>query len=139
MKIIFLDIDGVMNGFESWPSCTGRQYIDPNAVGRLNYIVEKTEAKIVITSTWRKYCDVKVLLEDAGVEADIIGYTPYLNDKSRGEEITEWLHYCNRELEQFIILDDDSDMGNLMGNLIKTDWGRGLQEEHVTEAIARLS
>ena len=48
MKIIFLDIDGVI--------CTPKtdfRYLDIRCVNHLNNIVEDTGAKIVISSSWR--------------------------------------------------------------------------------------
>ena len=64
MKIIFLDIDGVLNSekwyieifdknlypnLENYPLCE----FDPLAIEQLNLLTDKTNAKIVISSTWR--------------------------------------------------------------------------------------
>ena len=64
MKIIFLDIDGVLNS-EDWyrkrheevpQHEQSAQYpfyeLDPELVSNLNLIIQKTEAKVVVSSTW---------------------------------------------------------------------------------------
>lgn len=126
-----------MNGFDKWPDNAGRKWIDPQAVSYLNAMTNATEAKIVVTSTWRRYCDVIKLLEDAGVTGEIIGCTPYIDGASRGSEIEEWLSY--QEVDKFVILDDDADMDDLMPFLIPTEWATGLELWHVKEVIDRLS
>ena len=62
MKIIFLDIDGVLN-HDQW--YVSKEYqaiyqnedneldIDPKCAERINKICEQTDAKIVISSDWR--------------------------------------------------------------------------------------
>jgi hypothetical protein len=51
-KIIFLDIDGVLNN-SKWLKENKNNPIDPAAVNRINVIMQKTDAKIVISSSWR--------------------------------------------------------------------------------------
>lgn len=136
MKIIFLDIDGVMNNIMTWPKNAGRQWIDPKAVKRLNKITQTTGSVIVISSTWRRFWDVELILKKAGVTAEIIGTTPFLASEERGSEIGRWL--SRNGAEKFVILDDDTDMGYLSPALIKTEWDEGLQDRHVKKAIARL-
>ena len=54
-KIIFLDIDGVLNSVEYRKriQCTGRVEMDPQLLSLLADLVNKTGAKLVISSTWR--------------------------------------------------------------------------------------
>ena len=47
-KVIFLDVDGVMNSNRSTEPT-----IAEDMVKRLAHIVEKTEASIVLSSSWR--------------------------------------------------------------------------------------
>lgn len=154
MKLIFLDIDGVLNS-SAWFKCFFKQNqvivsvpddkLDPDAIARLNKITDATGAKIVISSTWRmlfrsKFPELIEILKEHGVTGDIIGMTPILGTV-RGKEIKSWL-YTNTEydVEKFIIIDDDSDMDTLRDNhLIKTTFEFGLQDEHVSWAIKWLS
>ncbi|MDE7380098.1 MAG: hypothetical protein K2N14_03500, partial [Clostridia bacterium] len=59
MKIIFLDIDGVLNSLKYDASRDKRKLtnIDETRLPILKSIVEKTGAKIVLSSTWREYWD----------------------------------------------------------------------------------
>ncbi len=136
MKVIFLDIDGVMNNIHKWPKTAGRQWIDPVAVKLLNQITEATGAVLVISSTWRRFWDVEKILTKAGVKAKIVGRTPFLSSQPRGYEIESWL--AKYDTDKFIILDDDTDMGNVGYALIKTQWDIGLEPCHVKRAIAKL-
>ena len=62
-KIVFLDIDGVLNSELHYVEKSQQQLADEigyplseisrSAVSLLNQIVEKTGAKVVISSTWR--------------------------------------------------------------------------------------
>ena len=58
MKIIFLDIDGVLNS-AAYRSQLGMRYfseiIDRRKMPLLQKIVKETDAQIVLTSTWRKF------------------------------------------------------------------------------------
>lgn len=131
MKIIFLDIDGVLNHDRFYHERFENRYvdgaieypyseIDPSSVKNLNQLISDTNAKIVISSTWRHdgidYC--KKVLEFHGFVGDIIDITPTIrnNDCLRGNEIHKWIkenesligsHY---NFTEYVILDDDSDM-----------------------------
>lgn len=149
MNIIFLDVDGVLISSDYMKSLNGTfndvekyQQLDPVAVARLNKITDTTGASIVVSSTWRIYykhiADLRGTFIKAGVTGKIIDRTP-INNNSRGEQIAQWLAKYPRPVKKFIILDDDSDMGSLMGNLIKTSHADGLQDHHVELAIGLLN
>jgi len=61
MKLIFLDFDGVLNSNKYFKSLKRKKIphekilnsLSPEMVERLNKIIEATNAKIVISSTWR--------------------------------------------------------------------------------------
>ena len=92
----------------------------------LNHIIDKTDAKIVISSTWRKGRTLEQLREiftKVGFTGEIIDKTPSLfyseksgctNSVPRGCEIEEWMRSKYGYLEsvniKYVILDDDSDM-----------------------------
>jgi len=161
MKIIFLDIDGVLNSKASMRDLGIRNHWNDNPhpmhIKWLNKIVEETGAKVVISSTWRTSGSAVMfnrLLNLLGFKGDVIDKTPNL-DTYRGTEIKTWLNshadkilrykdsqwYSNKEpIESFVILDDDNDMLELSAtNLVLVNDGTGLQEEHAIKAIDILN
>lgn len=135
MKIIFLDIDGVLNNYSTPGECL---CWEPDSVKILKRIIKETGAEIVLSSTWRKierHCDI--ITDD--MQINYIGKTPSLY-KKRGIEIQAWLdEHPDIDVEKFIILDDDSDMEHLMPHLLQTDGEFGLTNEIADEAIKRLT
>ena len=123
MKLIFLDIDGVLNyeGYERFTR-SGTRFIDPVLIKRLKKIIDCTGAKVVLSSTWRKgiydmregladtvdALDAKELLAELGrYGIEIYGVTPMCGLISRAEEIKRYLDSCEGEdIGQFVILDD---------------------------------
>jgi hypothetical protein len=152
MKIIFLDIDGVLTGKETTDlhfrriPYNGKTFyqLDTENIARLNRITRATGAKIVVSSTWRKgrsMLELRYILSvHHGVEAEIIDATPVLW-KYRGHEIQAWLdeNAVRERVERFVILDDDSDMEHLMPFLVKTSTHIGLTDKDVERAIALLA
>lgn len=124
MKVIFLDIDGVLNNqimyeFNQETISTPGGNLSKECVELLNDITNKTRAKIIISSTWRIDPDVIEYLNAAGITGEIVGITPVLKDRFslRGNEIHAWIVENEKLLgkeyykfRSFIILDDDSDM-----------------------------
>ncbi len=151
-KIIFLDIDGVLNSqkfFNERFIILGRavkvlhEKIDPEAVLKLNQITDATDAKIVLSSTWRMGFQEDTIkcadfFKSLGITGEIIGMTPVLNH-FRGGEISHWLlNNDPKGTDKFIIIDDSADMGTLLSKLIRTNLLVGIQDEHVELAIKIL-
>lgn len=155
MKVLFLDIDGVLNSHAFWKrrkeqNLSMDHKIDPLAVELLNKITDESGAKIVVSSTWRlpyvwnKQFDMLVTkMRQIGLTAEVIGMTPDHNKSyGRGGEIQAWMLQARQdgmEIESFVILDDDSDMDHLMPFLVKTTMTDGLQDTHVQAAIEILN
>ena len=85
---------------------------DIDKVRVLSRVVDKTGAKVVITSSWRFETSLDIALSLRGFEypENIIGITP--TGKDRGHEIKQFLEEFQRNnpntpIEDFIILDDD--------------------------------
>ncbi len=127
MKVIFLDIDGVLNVMATNRDKYG-DIFRTEFVSNLARIVRETGAKIVISSAWRM-SGLEVMREmwaKRGLAGEVIGITPYItthelkdleestgNDwLARGWEITEWLKLTKDEIQvdKYVILDDDTDM-----------------------------
>jgi len=151
-KIIFLDVDGVLNFWDCWLGSTpnvlrGKSktlVLSIDAINQLNRIIKETGAKIVISSTWRKFKDHYNFLLESPIEGEIIGETPDLlydcsRKTSRGLEIKEWLENEYGEKCKFVILDDDDDMGDLKDYLIQTNFEEGLTKEIADTCIKRLN
>jgi hypothetical protein len=112
-KILFLDIDGVLNFIGSRVRDDGMYGMDPGCVARLRSVVEKHNAKIVISSMWRDRDDwrehITQEFSDVGWEdPPIIGRTPNLYVLPRGFEIQAWLK--KHPAKNYVIVDDDADM-----------------------------
>lgn len=118
MKVVFLDVDGVLNSrrtsiaFGGIPhNITPRDVamLDPVGLGLIRNIVRAADAKVVLSSTWRLTHE----WQDVGKAFDlpIIGATPRgtLNGYERGHEIKAWLD-DHAEVTHYAIIDDDSDM-----------------------------
>ena len=150
LNLIFLDIDGVLNSHRKLKEVYERTHkphsgynypFDEICLSNLKDLVELTNSKIVITSSWRK--DEKgrntiiKALKEYELDQHIIGYTPILH-QPRGIEIQEYLNQLDYE-PNFIILDDDTDMDHLIDYLVKTSIAVGLTKENVAEAILKLT
>lgn len=132
-KIIFLDVDGVLNSHLHFSKDCDEALtlglaadIDPDAMGLLNALITDTESKVVITSTWRlnrTVEELQTLFEKRGFTGEIIDKTKDLRvgeDRDcilRGNEILCWmkdnpalLGTSYWEYHNYVILDDDSDM-----------------------------
>ena len=138
MKVIFLDVDGVLNssqdGFNIKLETTKHLVL-------LKQLVDETGAEIVLSSSWRIYdktrAFIKKKLEEYGIA--LIGVTPDTGE-SKGKEIKKWLDETPYSIESFVILDDDSDMDEYAhAKLVKTDSNIGLQKADIIKAIHLLS
>lgn len=150
MNIIFLDVDGVLNSFNYFIEVYNKTHkpflgqnapFDPKCLENLKKLVEETNSSLVISSTWRIVGMEKLLekLREYNLDKLVIGSTPHLG-KSRGIEIKEYLSKSKfNDIVNFVILDDDSDMEDLLPHLIQTDKQVGLTEENVQQAINKLT
>lgn len=140
MKVIFLDIDGVLNSLTYFEENNILDGIDKEKVKLLQDIIRKTQVEIVLSSSWRigyNKDDTShpcYKLKEYGL--NIMDFTPVLRT-NRGSEIKAWLN--KNKVDKFIILDDESDMGDLLPYLVKTDWKNGLTKIEAEECIKRLS
>lgn len=153
MKVIFLDIDGVLNSVRYDRERTPEQgNVDETRLPLLKRIVDTAQAQIVLSSSWRKHWDRDPdKRDDTGRALDglfsryglsLYDKTPVLPGNDRAEEVRRWLA-LNGSPQAFVILDDCA-FGwgdDLQAHLVKTDCriGRGLEESHVRKAIDVLS
>ena len=136
-RIIFLDIDGVLAGYEYL--CSSQEgpfrFIDPEKCKLVNQL---KGAEIVISSSWG-YDNGKTeeTLKACGLEIPIIGYTDHFYQEwlCRGNEIEKWLKDNFGGMCTKYGYDDDADM--LLGqkdNFIQTNEEFGLTQEDIDKA-----
>lgn len=184
MNVIFLDIDGVLNGYNFWTDLGWKIVCSTNCkkikdlyreitdsfgihkrkVRLLAKIVHKTNAKVVLTSSWRNKIwntsydktegNVRKLLDlFKKYNINIFGIVPKLPDGDRCDEISKWLSDHKEEVDNFVILDDERSMlENFVdkglvqtssvkeGELIMGYWkeNTGLKRKHVKQACEIL-
>ncbi len=145
MKIIFLDIDGVLNSAETFERMPGNIFgVDAKMLAILKRILSETEAEIVLSSTWRLSERCRQELTNRGL--NWIGCTPDLprqggvSSMERGYEIKHWLENQGKKfvIEKYCILDDDSDMLPHQPHF-KTSWKTGLTEDIAQKVIEFLT
>jgi hypothetical protein len=137
MKIIFLDIDGVLNGyglithlifkicgFLHIPARIVKRFIDPFGVHyfkvrRLAKIVRITGAEVVLSSSWRHaYFDDSHQSDDIKklkrlfkrFKIHVMDKTDRDVDGIRGAEICDWMHCAQHliSIESYIVIDDET-------------------------------
>lgn len=145
MKVLFLDIDGVINSYRTAHAMGGFPFtttsedlirFDLTAIKLIQRICEDGDIKIVLSSTWRIHRDAKQIGED--LRLPIIDATPIKLGGTRGEEIAMWLR-DHPEVTQFVIVDDDSDMlPNQQKRFVKTTIADGLQFHHYQKIRKRF-
>lgn len=163
-KLIFLDIDGVLNT-KWWYSQMDRNThrdkygyaFDPQAVANLRKIVEETGADIVISSSWKcmGLSQMEDMWKDRNLPGKIIGITPnsvsdeLLIDADidsmelfhiRGEEIKEWLKKHGKRVCNYVIIDDmDNMLPGQQSHFVQTNPEVGITEDDAEKAIAILN
>jgi hypothetical protein len=159
-KIIFLDLDGVLRVGYCGRDEFGQLFVD-YFVDNLKYIIEQTNAKIVISSDW-KSSGLSVLKDmwiKRNLPGEVIDITPNAVDivnfgicefydlVDRGHEIQQYINENN--IEKYVILDDIPDfLPSQMNNYIKTSYnhhhidsidGFGLTRKCAEKAIKILN
>ncbi len=155
MKVVFLDIDGVLNSrkYDRTRDWKKQDDIDETRLPLVAQIIAATGAEIVLSSTWRQHwdkdaskCDedgayINGLFAAHGLR--IYDKTPYLGlFAARREEVQGWLDECGAEVERYVIIDDYRfDWGDMAERLVVTNpiFGEGLESEHVEKAVALLN
>jgi hypothetical protein len=141
LKVIFLDVDGVLNSKQDGKSIKLRT---DSHFRLLQEIIKATGAKIVLSSSWRAgFTKARNTLSNRLGEygLEIMDSTPVLSRLScRGDEIRQWLQDSGQSVKRFVILDDDADMAEFTDtNLVQTDSEVGLQEREALMCIEMLN
>ena len=149
MKVIFVDFDGVLNT-EKYVLKFAEfgLIIDPIRMELLKQIVDASDAKIVLSTSWREHWDAEPdECDDIGIQINeifskhgmsVLDKTPLLNC-NRENEIEEWLGK-NPQVKNFVVLDDRFlDSKTIRDHFVKTSgYSSGLNEECTQKAIEIL-
>lgn len=148
--VLFLDIDGVI--------CTTlstrlsallrlpleRQIFDPLALFWLRWLVRKSGAEIVLSSSWRDALEVDAPLCRAFIAnlydslarngTPIVDAAPRLPSGNKGEEILSWL--AGRPGTRYVILDDhDCFVPEVRPHWVPIPENRGLRRKQAEAAL----
>jgi hypothetical protein len=165
MRVIFLDCDGVLNSQKFFKEAGhgksmshglsfGASQLDPDALALVDQLVDKTGAKIVISSSWRHLWDIAEIIamfEARGfrnVDA-IIDRTGDSVEDHRGTEVNDWLE-LGKEREvvddnhdpvtSYVILDDTDEFDTSQRqNFVRTNPQVGITPADIQRAYNILS
>lgn len=145
LPTLFLDVDGVLN------CCAESGFgLEEDKLTLLAHIVDNTNCRLVLSSTWRQSNDqltrLQLALDHRGMVLHDV--TPTLDSpvpgsviilgKPRGLEIQAWMDEHGVP-ERFVIVDDMADMEHLLPHLVQTRSHVGLTPTIANEIIAALS
>jgi hypothetical protein len=163
MKLIFLDIDGVLNSkahydfrgtengrirrdelLSKYKGIVGIELVmlDFSLVKKLCSFVVNNGCKLVISSTWREGHEpshFEILFRLCGAEVPdgtVVGCTPildHIDNQKRGHEIDQWVKDNNYSGNYVVI--DDCDGGQFLPhqNLVKTEYSTGITDENIRQ------
>lgn len=167
MKYIFLDIDGVLNSDIYMASAkylaecaalgvtpTGFEivvkahhlHLDPAAIKLVNDLVERSGAKVILSSTWRvRYSlfEMNAMLKMRGASFEISDKTPAKMSRTLREmDIKGYLNFLKLTEdivpEAFVILDDIDEFPKLKDHFVQTTEKEGLTQEGIAKALKIL-
>jgi hypothetical protein len=106
MKVIFLDIDGVLNCTKT-PNARKFPYVvDKKLLARLQKLLDRTGAKVVLSSSWR--LDPIGLLAAKHWAVPFIDVCPDMPKSARRREVLRWLSR-HPQVTRYAIIDDEDD------------------------------
>lgn len=130
---MFLDIDGVLNGYNIYQS--NRPYplseFNEEKVEILNSLFDEIpEIKLVLSSSWRFFDGIENIIRESGIKKELFSITPY-SIINRGDEVKQWLKNFDGEYK-YCILDDIDDFDkDQKNNIVFTDPNIGITKNDV--------
>jgi len=141
-SVVFLDFDGVLNSDRSTQELGTRYRFSRASVAAFNLVLRETEARIVISSSWREHWTLKenaqFLERDGVLPGRVIGKTPTLDGSERGREIDAWLAAVPYSVKSFVIIDDRDDMAMHSERLVRVDPAVGITDRQASLAVEIL-
>ena len=155
-RFIFLDFDGVMDTTHhtNWLYHEGLPENDrygvvfnPECIGYLREIVDRTGAEIVVSSSWKDtmtYAQILQMWKDRDLPGFVTDVTPTCSSH-RGDEIALWLgifkEMSGGEECEYVIIDDLGEMDfneDQLDHLVSVDQFYGLDEDACRRAVEIL-
>lgn len=130
---MFLDIDGVLNGYNIYQS--NRPYplseFNEEKVEILNSLFdEMPEIKLVLSSSWRFFDGIENIIRESGIKKELFSITPY-SIINRGDEVKQWLNNFDGEYKYCIVDDIDDFDKDQKNNIVFTDPNIGITKNDV--------
>ena len=130
---MFLDIDGVLNGYNIYQS--NRPYplseFNEEKVEILNSLFDEIpEIKLVLSSSWRFFDGIENIIRESGIKKELFSITPY-SIINRGDEVKQWLNNFDGEYKYCIVDDVDDFDKDQKNNIVFTDPNIGITKKDV--------
>ena len=147
-RIIFLDVDGVIANTGNLLKKAVANKVKltreadmfvPSCLHALKDLVTIMDAKVVISSSWRKLDETlqPLLLKLAEYEIPVIGITPSLMSGRRDDEIRDYIKQHRVKPSNVLILDDsETDLTSMLHRLYRVDGKHGLRRTDIPKAVA---
>ena len=147
-RVIFLDVDGVIanTGNHLLKAAASKiklvreaDMFVPSCLRALKDLVTIMDAKVVISSTWRKLDATlqPLLLKLAEYEIPVIGITPSLRSGRRDDEITSYMKQHRIKSSNVLVLDDsETDLTAIRNRLFRVNGKYGFRRTDIPKAIA---
>ena len=129
MRVLFLDIDGVLAPWDSEGLAT-------SCVTLLDELVSRARCDIVLSSSWREHTPLSVIeaaLRSSGLRHPLLDATPILPHADRVVEIETWLAE-HSAVRTFVALDDQP-LPGLETRHVRTDDEVGLTRADLEHAL----
>ena len=148
-RVIFLDVDGVLNSRNS-RDATNSDVPPPDIMENLKFLIDNTQCKIILSSTWRLADHKRHQLEHLFLQygLSVNGSTPDLEKVAKGDRVDEillWLEMRAAKSEHVHawIAIDDMDLLRMnprlsSQNFVHTSDNVGLNAEKTEEALNKL-
>lgn len=142
MKLLFLDVDGVLNCRADFEQSASMHVLNNDKLLLLKRIVDQTGCAVVLSSSWRSCNHARKILENKlwQVGIDLLGTTPDRLSTPRALEILQWVRHNKITPTKAVVLDDDVDAAVREDGWMfaHTSFSTGLTEELTNQIIEFL-
>ena len=137
MKLIFLDIDGVLNTYSTYSR--ERCVVEGDKLDLVAALAKESGAEIVLSSSWRLAPREAWEREFTLRKLEIFGVTPRLEGGNRRKEILSYMEDLDC-VDSFVIFDDlRGGWGVLASGLVFVDGRRGISKKNILKAEKLLA